>query len=61
MLNEIDFPKDIKNMDEKALKQLAKEIRYFLIKNVLDVCKNVSANISKVRVSLLTNVGMRTL
>ena len=31
LLKQVNFPKDIKNMEEKTLKQLAKEIRHFLI------------------------------
>ena len=35
LLKQVNFPKDIKNMTEKELKQLTKEIRYFLIKSVI--------------------------
>ena len=52
MLNEIDFPKDIKNMDEKALKQLAKEIRYFLIKSVSKTGGHLASNLGVVELTL---------
>ena len=52
MLNEIDFPKDIKNMDEKTLKQLAKEIRYFLIKSVSKTGGHLASNLGVVELTL---------
>lgn len=51
-LNKVNFPKDIKNMDEKALKQLAKEIRHFLVKSVSKTGGHLASNLGVVELTL---------
>lgn len=51
-LKQINSPKDIKNMDEKTLKQLAKEIRYFLVKSVSKTGGHLASNLGVVELTL---------
>lgn len=52
LLKQVNFPKDIKNMSEKELKQLAKEIRYFLIKSVSKTGGHLASNLGVVELTI---------
>ena len=52
LLKQVNFPKDIKNMEEKTLKQLAKEIRHFLIKSVSKTGGHLASNLGVVELTL---------
>ena len=52
LLKQVNFPKDIKNMTEKELKQLTKEIRYFLIKSVSKTGGHLASNLGVVELTV---------
>ena len=52
LLKQVNFPKDIKNMEEKTLKQLAKEIRHFLIHSVSKTGGHLASNLGVVELTL---------
>lgn len=52
LLKQVNFPKDIKNMEEKTLKQLAKEIRHFLINSVSKTGGHLASNLGVVELTL---------
>lgn len=51
-LKQVNFPGDIKNMDEKTLKQLAKEIRHFLVRSVSKTGGHLASNLGVVELTL---------
>ena len=51
LLKQVNFPEDIKNMDEKALEKLANEIRRFLVRQVSKTGGHLASNLGIVELS----------
>ncbi len=52
LLKQVNFPEDIKNMDEKALEKLANEIRRFLVRQVSKTGGHLASNLGIVELTL---------
>ena len=52
LLKQVNFPKDIKNMNEKELEKLANEIRHFLVRQVSKTGGHLASNMGVVELTL---------